>query len=181
MRCPDFPLYLRRQRGISLIELVLGLALLGIVLAGVSLFFYGQQKQRLDPLFQVRAVSLAQALSEQIIAVKYDANNNPATQERCGIDGVEECANSPQTSAPGDVRSFNVVDDFHAWCEANGNAIDGDQLAAAMGLDADYYQGYGVSVCVTEGAPAEYKIVEVKVTPPAGASIDFSLHRYNIR
>jgi MSHA pilin protein MshD len=178
MRCPDF----HRQRGVSLMELVLGMALLGIVLAGGSLFFYGQQKQRLDPVFQVRAVSLAQALSEQIIAVKYDEANNPEQQRVCEPNPPNQCTPADQFGPDGPesvLADFDDVDDFHDWCEPND--IEGEQLAAAMGLDADYYRGYGVSVCVTEGAPGEYKSVAIKVTPPAGASIDFSLHRYNIR
>ncbi|GHA12092.1 type IV pilus modification PilV family protein [Oceanisphaera arctica] len=178
MRCPDANPHLRRCRGVSLVELVLGIALLGIVLAGGSLFFYGQQKQRLDPVFQVRAVSLAQALSEQIIAVKFDEHNKPEQQSLCATN----CTNAHQFGPDGGetvAGDFDDVDDFHVWCEPNG--IGGDQLAAAMGLDARYYQGYRVSVCVSEGSAAIYKVVEIKVTPPAGAGIDFALHRYNIR
>ncbi|WP_157953584.1 prepilin-type cleavage/methylation-like protein [Zobellella maritima] len=168
----------RHDSGISLLEFVLGIALLGLVLAGGSLFFYGQQKQRLDPVFQVRAVSLAQALSEQLFAVKYDEQNKPEQQSLCAAN----CTNVNQFGSDANesgLADFDDVDDFHDWCEPND--ISGDQLATAMGLDADYYQGYGVSVCVTEGAVATYKVVEIKVSPPAGASIDFVLHRYNIR
>ena len=179
-----------RNSGVSLVEYVLGLAILAIVLVGVGLFFLSQPRQ-LDPVFQFRAVSLVEAVAEQVLAVKYDASNNPAAQERCGINGVTACQNSPQASAPGDVRNFEVVDDFQLWCGAN--AIDGQTLASDLGLSSpELYSRFGVATCVETPAPlaAGYdetdpalfmKKISINISIDQGDTLSFTLHRYNIR
>lgn len=163
------------SRGIGLFELVIGIAILSVLLGGVTLFFYGQQQSRLDPVFQYRAVSLAEALGERILAVKYDHANDPDSQFTCAPDSCTPVA----SFGPEAGEDFDDVDDFHAWCGAD--AIAGDQLAAAMMLDGRYYREFSVSVCVGEGVAAEYKRVEIAVTSPMGGTIGFDLRRYNIR
>ncbi|OIN14014.1 type IV pilus modification PilV family protein [Oceanisphaera psychrotolerans] len=185
---PDVLLVPGGQRGISLLEYVLGLVILAIVLVGAGLFFLSQPRQ-LDPVFQFRAVSLAEALAEQIVAVKYDANNNPVAQERCGIDGVPACANSPQASASDEVSSFAVVDDFQLWCNDGEKgavgAVGGEALAAQLDLpEAQLYRRFTVETCVSvnEDDPDNiFKRVEIKVAIDQGTTLSFTLHRYNIR
>lgn len=169
----------RRHSGVSLLEFVLGLTILAIVLVGVGLFFASQPRQ-LDPVFQFRAVSLAEALTEQIMAVKYDANNKPDKQKRCGIDGEKKCANSPQASAPGDVRSFDVVDDFQLWCGTN--TINGETLASQLSLpETQLYRRFTVETCVELDETETFKQVTIKVGIDQGSTLSFVLHRYNIR
>ena len=169
------------NRGVSLVEFVLGLAILAIVLVGVGLFFLSQPRQ-LDPVFQFRAVSLAEALTEQIWSVKYDTSNNPETQQRCGITpGAPLCDNTYQASTA-NINSFTVVDDFNLLCDAN--AINGEQLAEQLNLPAKHlYQKFTVATCVvlTNDGANDFKKVEIKVTINQGSTLSFELHRYNIR
>lgn len=173
-----------RNSGVSLVEYVLGLAILAIVLVGVGLFFLSQPRQ-LDPVFQFRAVSLAEALSEQVLAVKYDANNNPVAQERCGINGVTACAVSA-CSTPSvpikELRAFEYLDDFNEWCVS---AINGKDLAGQLGLDrTEFYLRYDIQARVnaeTDDDGTGYKKVIIDIGDQNGDTLSFTLHRYNIR
>ncbi|MBR9857205.1 MAG: prepilin-type N-terminal cleavage/methylation domain-containing protein [Gammaproteobacteria bacterium] len=175
---------MRRNSGVSLVEYVLGLAILAIVLVGVGFFFLSQPRQ-LDPVFQFRAVSLAEALSEQVLAVKYDANNNPTAQERCGINGVTACANSPKASTT-NITDFKVVDDFQLWCNDGENGaqgtIDGETLAGQLSLpETQLYRRFKIETCVEPDATEPFKTVTIKVSIEQGSTLSFVLHRYNIR
>ena len=177
-----------RNSGVSLLEYVLGLAILAIVLVGVGLFFLSQPRQ-LDPVFQFRAVSLAEALAEQVLAVKFDANNNPAAQERCDPTVPFDCANRPQVSASDAVSSFAVVDDFQLWCTDGTNgaqgAIDGEILADQLGLpETQLYRRFTIETCVAvnnDDLDNIFKQVEINVSIEQGDTLSFILHRYNIR
>ncbi|MFH7563965.1 type IV pilus modification PilV family protein [Oceanimonas smirnovii] len=171
----------RANAGLSLLEYVIGLAILAIVLVGAGLFFVSQPRQ-LDPVFQFRAVSLAEALAEQVLAVQYDAANNPQAQIRC--DGGE-CNNAPTAAAQANpvLGNFSVVDDFHLWCD--DNAITGDALAEQLKLtQQQLYARYTVETCVTtnnEEPDAPFKEVVINIADQNGSDISFTLHRYNIR
>ncbi|WP_417614485.1 type IV pilus modification PilV family protein [Oceanisphaera sp.] len=184
-------LHSAKQTGLSLVEFVLGLVILAIVLVGVGIFFSSQHRQ-LDPVFQFRAVSLAEALTEQIWSVKYDDNNNPSVQERCGITpSVIGCINTSSLASTANIKDFTVVDDFNLWCGAN--AIDGQTLASDLGLPApELYSRFNVETCVEsppalmpgydEANPVLFvKKVRINIIIIQGGTLTFELHRYNIR
>lgn len=183
---PSYYLHnIRRNSGVSLVEYVLGLAILAIVLVGVGLFFLSQPRQ-LDPVFQFRAVSLAEALAEQVLAVKYDDSNNLAAQERCGITtGAEACSDSPSAQARANPKltNFTAVDDFDLWCD---NAIAADILVGPDQLNLtrpDLYARYLIKTCVmakTDDDGNDYKEVVIQIQDQNGADLSFTLHRYNI-
>ncbi|MFD1006659.1 type IV pilus modification PilV family protein [Oceanisphaera ostreae] len=184
---PNKPVVKLKQAGVSLLEFVLGLVLLAIVLLGVTLF-YANNTRQLDPVFQFRAVSLAEALAEQVLSVKYDAANNPFEQKRCGVDGASACENKPDDTYD-KLTEFSQVDDFQLWCNTGPDneigPIKGDELAAQLSLArTELYQNFMVETCVdithvTEDPP--YKEVSIKVSINSGADIVFKLQRYNIR
>lgn len=187
---------LKRARGVSLLEFVLGLVVLAIVLVSVSLFMISQP-QRLDAVFQFRAIALAEALSEQVLSAQYDGANQPGQQLRCGIDPeAEACRNAPYDpqevvdGAPlGEhLHHFTAVDDFQLWCEEEYAPIEGAKLAAQLGLPSpELYQRFTVSVCVTlpaadaEGAAKFLKQVHLALTVAGSGTLAFDLYRYNIR
>ncbi|MCT7656529.1 prepilin-type cleavage/methylation-like protein [Oceanimonas sp. NS1] len=141
---------LRRNAGLSLLEYVVGLAVLAIILVGTGLFISSLPRQ-LDPVFQFRAVALAEALAEQVLAVKYDAANKPQEQTRCGIDGADVCENQATIPTDAEINDFTHVDDFRLWCD-EGNAIAGNALAQQLGMSRTaLYARYLVQTCVTIG------------------------------
>lgn len=182
-----------QQAGVSLLEFVIGLVLLAIILLGVTLFFASQHRQ-LDPVFQFRAVSLAEALAEQVLTVKYDHNNQPYQQTRCGIPDSEgnslACKNRPSdfTGMDIELKNFTSVDDFQLWCSTGLHntigPIKGDELARQLDLPrTELYQRFTVETCVTldDSTPdIPFKQVSIKVGIDSDASLSFRLQRYNI-
>ncbi|AEY01691.1 prepilin-type cleavage/methylation-like protein [Oceanimonas sp. GK1] len=172
----------RANAGLSLLEYVVGLAILAIVLVGAGLFFLSQPRQ-LDPVFQFRAVSLAEALAEQVMAVKYDAENNPQSQIRCGLDGADACTLPPSPVVGSDLTDFVAVEDFNLWCE--GGAINGNVLAGQLKLTrAQLYARYTAQTCVTlntDDPSVPFKEVIISIKDQNGSDLSFTLHRYNIR
>ncbi|MBR9830215.1 MAG: prepilin-type N-terminal cleavage/methylation domain-containing protein [Oceanospirillales bacterium] len=174
----------RRNSGVSLVEYVLGLAILAIVLVGVGLFFLIQPRQ-LDPVFQFRAVSLAEALAEQVLAVKYDEKNKPEKQSRCSVN----CTKAKKFGVDGSesqLSDFNDVDDFQLWCN-NGEsgatgAIDGEELATQLNLpETQLYRRFTVETCVELDASETFKQVAINISIDRGDTLSFILYRYNIR
>ena len=180
MRPKDYLHNIRCNSGVSLVEYVLGLAILAIVLVGVGLFFLSQPRQ-LDPVFQFRAVSLAEALAEQVLAVKYDANNNPTAQERCGING-DSCTEPPLPDKEANLNDFSAVEDFNFWCL--DPAIAGNTLATQLDLSRpELYARYLIKTCVQvkNDGSTDYKEVTIHIQDQNGDTLSFILHRYNIR
>lgn len=198
-----------KQQGVSLLEFVLGLVILAVVLAGVSLFSLGQP-QRLDPVFQFRAVSLAEALAEQVFSARYDANNNPSLQQRCGLADLDgnfiACANHAYDPTELDtdgtvmgiaLEKFTAVDDFQFWCEPDENGvpegINGQALANELGLPSpELYSRFSITTCVEapvvlsppydEADPHLFvKKVSINISIEHSGTLSFLLHRYNIR
>ena len=171
------------QAGVSLLEFVIGLVLLAIILLGVTLF-YANYTRQLDPVFQFRAVSLAEALAEQVLAVKYDAANNPFEQKRCVTD---ECMYK-RDQANSKLAEFEQVDDFQLWCNSGteGEApINGSVLAEQLGLPRrELYQRFTVETCVNldnKKSDPPFKTVSINISIDSGSAITFLLQRYNIR
>lgn len=171
-----------KQSGVGLLEFVIGLVLLAIILLGVTLFF-ASQKQQLEPVFQYRAVALVEALAEQVLSVKFDANNNPFTQTRCGIGDAESCANQASASEGAGLSDFTQLDDFQLWCKESG--INGQQLAQDLNLSRpELYHNFVVNSCVepiSEDESTPYKRVTIIVNRGSSEHLRFQLQRYNIR
>ncbi len=177
MRCLDSHPHLRRCRGISLLEFVLGIALMGIVLAGCSLFFWGQRQAQLDPVLQLRATTLAHALSQQILAVKFDELNDPYNQLLCSAATCTPADDFGPETGESVFADFDDVDDFHVWCASPVAAKD----AGLALLRPELYEGYQLQVCVSTGQADKDKQLVLEVLLPTGSGIDFVMHRYNIR
>ncbi|WP_107852470.1 type IV pilus modification PilV family protein [Oceanimonas marisflavi] len=182
---------LRRNTGLSLLEYVIGLAILAIVLVGVGLFFLSQPRQ-LDPVFQFRAVTLGEALAEQVLAVKYDDNNKPDKQQRCvnkDANKEKESGKEPNkgnhckneaTARSAYLSQFEHVDDFRLWC-GEDKAIAGDELAQQLGLSrTGLYVRYTVQTCIEHEKGTYLKQVIITISDQNGSDLSFTLHRYNI-
>lgn len=118
---------IERQRGVSLIELIIFIVIVGAALAGVLSVFIQTTRSSADPLVRKQAMAVAESLMEEIMAVYYIC---PAT---CSAVTV---ANRAQTHAVADYNGFTM----------NGiSAIDGSAVAQLS--------GYTATVAVAAGAP----------------------------
>jgi MSHA pilin protein MshD len=130
----------RRQRGFTLVEMILAIVVLGIGIAGVMLAFSTAVRGSADPLVQHQMLAIAEEMLEEIQLKPY----------------------APPKTASGCLRSgFAGVLDYDGYsCAIYAvNAVAGDPPVAALG-------GYTVSVSVTTQAlsgVAEARRIQVTV------------------
>lgn len=122
----------QRNHGFTLIEIVVGIVISAISLTMLYSLIYPQIIHSVEPMLQIRAAELGQAIVEEILAKPYD--------ERSPTGGVPPC--DPCTAAAdfgadggeGTRAEFDDVDDFNAYC-GTPQAIDHVLGAAPSGFD----------------------------------------------
>lgn len=178
----------RSQGGFTLVEIIVGLVTLGISFVILSVIIFPQAQRSAEPVLQMRAAALGQALLDEIISKPFDENSDRVSgQFRCGEEGAPECTlPSLLGPEPGETRErFNDVDDYHHL------HINFPVLQDALGTDlAGRYPNFGfrITVCYSNEAgvctdPPQitlFKRVEVIVITPLGQEFIFSSIRGNL-
>ncbi len=139
---------MRRQRGMTLVELLLAIVIVGIAAAALYSAMAAITARSADPMLRQQSLLLAEAHLEEILAQAYA---DPGAASACG----RACFD--------DVLDYHGLDDQPPH-DAQDNVLT--QLA-----------GYRVQVSVTDSSladgaasvPARY--VEVRVTDPAGQQL----------
>lgn len=139
------------QQGVSLIEMVVFIIVVGIASSALFATYNYSLLHNTDPLIQVRALELAQAKLDEVLALKYDANTPTGGIPACDTPTGVACNNSPDTN-------MNDVDDFH-------DASD------------EPYTGYTRRVTVTTAN--NEKLITVRVTAPRGFSVTLAAYKAN--
>lgn len=137
-------MYTKSQRGISLVELIMFIVIVGVALAGILLVMNVTTKGSADPLLHKQALAIAESLLEEIQLQDF---SNPAG----GFTGAAIQANRWQ---------FDDVMDYHGYATTGVFPING--ATAVPGLE-----NYNVSVSVvpaTLGDIAAGSAVQVTVT-----------------
>ncbi len=172
---------LKKQKGYSLIELVVTIALSSIVLAVFLQLFSRIQLQSTEPVFQVKAAELGQAYLEEIALKKFDHNSPSGNGIRCnesstscsaslGVDQVSPGVNETRAN-------FNDIDDY--------NGLNNSPPIDALGNTRTGFNGYSVQVSVSYAGSdlgldnSSMKKVEVTVTTPDNTQYTFSQYRGN--
>ena len=185
--------------GFTLLELVAGIALFAVVLLLITGAFLPMINKQTQPIYQVRAAELAQAMLQEALARSYDENSDRTGKTDAGkyqYCGSIDPANIAVESSSGNCSTmlgvdsgetystFDDVDDFNLYCN---EPITGSAFAQLQGLDTSLYENYSIKVCV-ENAPELLgltarndvaKKVTVTVTTPAGEAIAFTSYRSN--
>ena len=187
------------QNGFTLIELIIGIVILSITLTIITGLLAPQARQSADPVVQIRATALGQALMNEILAKSFDQQSQRnAPWLRCGEGTLvctvqssfgPDCLDSSKTppacsgSSLESRTTFNDVDDYHDLT-LNSDA----QFAAFFGLSSDYYKGFSLSVTV--GYDDNYngtgsstnktaKIVTIEIIASNDERYGFSAYRGN--
>ena len=116
------------QRGLTLVELLIAIVVIGVGLGGVMLAFSTLARQNADPVVQRQMLAIAQGLMEEIHLKPYASAIN-AAPSGCARD------------------TFNDVSDYHAYTTTN--LICGVDGTVVSGLN-----GYSVRVVVVVAALA---------------------------
>jgi MSHA pilin protein MshD len=180
------------QRGISLIELIIFIVVIGVAVAGVLAAFISSTRASADPMIQKQALSIAEALLEEVQLQPFtycDPDDTAAatalSSAACtgGAGGANDESLVPLGPEGGESRTsipfFDNVSDY--MLQPNGFTINPitDINGAALGLD-----GYSASITVaTQGIGAipadEALLITVSVTGPSNTTV--VLHGYRVR
>lgn len=159
-----------RQTGVTLIELVITIVLVGVALAGVVGSYSLVVGRSADTLYQSRTTAIGQAYLDEILVRRFDratgAGGTPA------YDG--NCRKDPDGGS--DRENFSVVDDY--------DVIEDEPPALVSGDFDSGYDDFRVSVDVScaggeVGVGEDAKRIDVTVRPPQGPDMVFTAYRGN--
>ena len=174
----------RRERGLSLIELVVFIVVLAIGVTGVAILFNQMTLSSVDPVVRKQALAIATSLMEEIElrAFTYCDPDDPAVGSATSAAG---CA-IPEAIGPeaGETRyadpRFDNVNDYNGFSMSGGIRDVTNTLVPGLG-------GYAASVSVQPiaagelpGIPVSEGLrITVSVTGPANANV--VLQGYRLR
>lgn len=178
------------QQGFTLVELIIGLVVLGLAVVMLAMLFFPQAQRSAEPILQTRAAGLGQALMLEIMSKSFDQHSDrTGGLLRCGETDAPTCT-EPTALGPdnGETRAlFNDVDDYHGL-----NSIDAplSPLSDALGQDIGHRYpnfNYAIDVCYYDVEEKEcspdritpYKLITITITTPLGQDIGFSAVRGN--
>jgi MSHA pilin protein MshD len=168
-------------RGLSLVELLIFIVVVGSALAGVLQVFLQSTVGSADPMLRRQALSIAESLLEEVMLMPFtfcgsdDANVETATSTAgcaSGADAIGPEAGETRFTSP----QFDNVNDYHGY---SMNGIVDITHTAVSGLGA-----YSASVNVSTAAlgtiaagSGDALRVTVTVTGPGGTSIALDGYR----
>ncbi len=138
------PRHIKRQQGLTLIELVAVIIILAIALAGVTAAISGAISRSSDVLLETRAVALAQSYLDEILAKRFDEFTAPRGIPPCRSNCTDEVSFGPDSGESGRA-DYDDVDDYHGLDEGLEQATP---LQDAEGQDRLGYDNFRVRVNV---------------------------------
>ncbi len=173
----------RRAKGFTLIELVVGMIVLGIALVMLTSVLFPQADRAAETLHRVRSAELAHSLLNEIWGKRYDQNTNPnGGVPACGasarvdlnLPAGDECTDEADFGANGLSRNaYRDVDDYDGLNENN-------LMLNSSKTYAEEYINYQLSVEVTyPNSDKNSKLIIIKVTTPSGEVITYNGLRSN--
>ena len=170
------------ERGLSLIELLIFIIVVGVAVTGVVSVFSLNARSSADPVVRKQAVAIAESLLEEVLAQPYtycdpdDANSETATSP-AGCASLAETAMAPEAgeSRYSNLTPFDNVNDYNGFSMVGIQDLSGATIA---GLAA-----YSASIQVQpagafNGIPAgETLLVTVTVAAPGNHTVSLSGYR----
>lgn len=116
-----------QQKGVTLVELVIAVAIAGIGIVTLLNTFASVVSRSADPMIAQQSIAIAESFVEEITALPF---LDPASATTC-------------PSAPGSRTSFDNICDYNGYSASTITDLAGNTLAVS---------GYQVSIVVTNGA-----------------------------
>ena len=141
-----------KQSGITLIELVVTIVILGVALVSLSGVVGGGASRNSDITVQIRATALAQAYLDEILGKRYDENTRNGGIPPCQATGTgpppRQCTAEASFGAEAGENTrarLDDVDDYHGMDEGDGQTLP---LQDAQGNTRAGYENFRVRVVV---------------------------------
>ena len=102
------------SKGFTLVELVIGITLISVVLVTLVSFVAPLNQRSVDPLWQVRSVTLAQSLFSEMSSKAFDENSITSNGRKAcnhNIDCTQ--ASALGSDASESRRTYDDIDDYH--------------------------------------------------------------------
>lgn len=170
------------QRGLSLIELLVFIVVVGVAVTGVLSVYSLNARTSVDPMIRKQALTLAESLLEEVLSKPYtycdpdDANAETAAS-------AAGCATTPEVMGPeaGETR-YSSLTPYDNVNDYNGFSMAGivDLGGTAIGPLAAYTASVQVQPVVGgfNGIPAgNTLLVTVTVTAPGNLGVSLSGYR----
>lgn len=109
----------RRQTGVSLVEVIIFIVLMGVGVAGLMQLMGGMMRNSADPMIQKQALSVAESLLEEVMLQPFTDCDPDAYNVDTGActhaeqPGPETIGASPQQTRYSTTNPFNNVNDYH--------------------------------------------------------------------
>lgn len=179
------------QRGLSLIELLVFIVVVGIAVSGVLSVYSLNARSSADPMVQKQALAIAESLLEEVLAKPYtycdpdDAQADTATSSAIGPTG---CATTPEGMGAEGVEDrysnltpYDNVNDYNSFPVMTGiRDLNGDDVAGLAGYTASVQvrpvANFNGIVPVVPG-DNETLLVTVTVTAPGNHGVSLSGYR----
>jgi MSHA pilin protein MshD len=145
----------RRQRGVTLVEIVMFVLIVGIAVSSVLGTLSLTVGRSADALVLRQSLAIAESLLQEIAAQPFTALSPDGSPEAIGPEAGESRASS--------TTPFNHVNDYHGYTMSGIVALDGSAIA---GLE-NYSASVSVSAQALGNIPAgEGLLIRVNVTGP---------------
>lgn len=125
----------RRQRGLSLIELVMFVAIVGMSIAGILVVYNTAIRSSADPMVRKQAVAIAESLLNEVLMQPFtwcdpqdaanDPNNSPTSGASCtgGVGNSQDKNGSTLGPQPATESRFSSTDPFDNVADYNGYSM----------------------------------------------------------
>ncbi|MDQ1315323.1 MAG: pilin protein MshD [Pseudomonadota bacterium] len=178
------------ERGLSLIELLVFIVVVGIAVGGVLSVYSLNTRSSADPMVRKQALAIAESLLEEVLAKPYtycdpdDADADTATGAFVGVDG---CDATVETIGPegvedrySNVTPYDNVNDYDGFSMTGIDDLTGTAIAGLAGYIASVQvqpvADFNGIVPVVAG-DNEALLVTVTVTAPGNHSVSLSGYR----
>lgn len=157
----------RRQRGFTLIELIVFIVIVSAALAGVLTILNQTTRSSADPMIRKQALAVAEALLEEVMAKPFTWCDPDDAQAATAMSAVG-CAAEVFGPEAGEVRdTFDNVNDYNGLPPTDVNIT-------GVGVRAPYTAAVAVAATALNGitvASANALLVTVTVIAPNGEAV----------
>lgn len=192
-----------RSAGLSLIEMVIFIIVLGIGFSALILLYNQVTQSSVDPVVRKQVLALATSMLEEVqlrgfsycdpgdtnvytaSAATIGPGGCAATLENLGPESTEtRLGRDPVTGLPTD--QFDNVNDYHGFAMSGSNPTDPARIRDMAGSDVSGLNGYSVAVSIQEAGSdftdvGNTEALRITVTAAGPGNISVSLQGYRLR